>query len=263
MAEDTHAHGVPRRTAVAGAVVIAGAAAGCARYADSAAEAPAPPEPAAEGTVIGAASDVPVGGGKVFADKKIVVTQPKKGEFKGFSVVCPHQGCAVNEVKGKTINCPCHGSKFGIADGAVKAGPSKKPLPEQQVTVGADGKITTGGGGKEPPAEEKPPAEKPGKPDKPPVQGLASTKDIPVGGGKVFEKEQIVITQPAEGEFKGFSAICTHQGCAVNEVKGQTINCPCHGSKFGIADGSVNAGPATKPLPYRSLKVDGDQISLG
>jgi nitrite reductase/ring-hydroxylating ferredoxin subunit len=261
MSEETRAHGVPRRTAVAGAVVIAGATAGCARYADSAAEAPAPPaEPAAEGTVIGAASDVPVGGGKVFADKKIVVTQPKKGEFKGFSVVCPHAGCAVNEVKGKTINCPCHGSKFAIADGAVTAGPSQKGLPEQPVTVTADGKITTGGGGggaEKPPAEEKPPGDaKPGK------KGLASTNEIPVGGGKVFAKKQVVVTQPKEGEFKGFSAICTHAGCAVNEVKDGSINCPCHGSKFAVADGSVTAGPATKPLPYQSLKVDGDQIRL-
>jgi Rieske Fe-S protein len=83
-----------------------------------------------------------------------------------------------------------------------------------------------------------------------------------VGGGKVFEKEQIVITQPNEGEFKGFSSICTHQGCAVNKVAGGTINCPCHGSKFEVTDGSVRTGPATKPLPYRSLKVDGDQINL-
>jgi len=261
MAEDTRATGVPRRTAVAGAVVIAGAAAGCARYAEPAAEAPAESGGgAAEGTVLGAASDVPVGGGKVFADKKVVVTQPAKGEFKGFSTVCTHQGCAVNKVKDGTIDCPCHGSKFAIKDGAVTAGPAKKPLPAQEVTV-ADGKIVLGSGGAAEPTKEKPPKES--KPaEKPPVKGLTSTKDIPVGGGKVFEKEQLVITQPNEGEFKGFSAICTHQGCSVNQVKGGTINCPCHGSKFEVGDGSVRSGPATKPLPYRSLKVDGDQITL-
>jgi Rieske Fe-S protein len=259
MADDTRARGVPRRTAVTGAVVIAGAAAGCARYAEPAAEPPAPGPAAQEGTVLGAATDVPVGGGKIYADKKVVVTQPVKGQFKGFSTTCTHQGCAVNKVAEGTIDCPCHASKFAIADGSVKAGPAPKPLPAQEVSVTADGKITLGGGGgKEPePTKEKPPAE-----EKPPVQGLASTKDIPVGGGKVFEKEQIVITQPNEGEFKGFSTICTHQGCAVSAVKGGTINCPCHGSKFEVTDGSVRTGPATKPLPYRSLKVDGDQINL-
>jgi Rieske Fe-S protein len=83
-----------------------------------------------------------------------------------------------------------------------------------------------------------------------------------VGGGKVFEKEQVVITQPNEGEFKGFSAICTHQGCTVAKIADGTINCPCHGSKFAVEDGSVQAGPATKPLPYKSVKVEGGQIVL-
>lgn len=265
MADDTRVGGVPRRTAVAGAVVIAGAStfttAGCARYAEPAAEPPAS-SGAADGTVLGAAKDVPVGGGKVFADKKVVVTQPAKGEFKGFSAVCTHQGCVVGKVADGTIDCACHGSKFAIADGSVKAGPAKKPLPAQPVTVTADGKLTTGSGGGAQTTEPEPPAEKPEKPEQPPVKGLASTGEIPVGGGKVFENEQIVITQPTEGEFKGFSAVCTHQGCTVNKIADGTINCPCHGSKFEVTDGSVRTGPATKPLAYRSLKVDGDQISL-
>jgi Rieske Fe-S protein len=72
-----------------------------------------------------------------------------------------------------------------------------------------------------------------------------------------------VVTQPTKGEFKGFSAVCTHQGCTVNEVAGGTINCPCHGSKFDVTDGSVTAGPAPKPLEYKSVKVEGGQIRLG
>jgi Rieske Fe-S protein len=261
MADETRAHGVPRRTAVAGAVVIAGAAAGCARYAEPAAEPQAPQGAAAEeGTVLGAVSEVPVGGGKVFADKKIVVTQPAKGEFKGFSAVCTHQGCVVGKVADGTIDCGCHGSKFAITDGSVKGGPAKKPLPATEVSV-ADGKIVTGSGGDQKPPAEEPPKEEPPA-EKPPVKGLASTDEIPVGGGRVFEKEQLVVTQPVKGEFKGFSAICTHQGCTVSAVKGGTINCPCHGSKFEVDDGSVRSGPATRPLPYRSVKVDGDQIRL-
>ena len=52
------------------------------------------------------------------------------------------------------------------------------------------------------------------------------------------------MTQPVAGTFKAFSATCTHQGCTVNEVAGGTINCPCHGSKFAVADGAPTAGPA-------------------
>ncbi|MFI5757640.1 Rieske (2Fe-2S) protein [Streptomyces sp. NPDC051569] len=91
---------------------------------------------------------------------------------------------------------------------------------------------------------------------------LARTTDIPEGGGKVFADQGVVVTQPAAGEFKAFSSTCTHQGCAVKDVSDGTINCPCHGSRFSAADGSVRGGPATRPLPAASIKVSGDAISL-
>jgi Rieske Fe-S protein len=92
---------------------------------------------------------------------------------------------------------------------------------------------------------------------------LASTSDIPVGGGTVFPDEEVVVTQPAEGEFLAFTAICTHQGCTVGEVADGTINCPCHGSMYSIDDGSVVGGPAPAPLEEKAITVQGDQIVLG
>ncbi|MEO3885045.1 Rieske (2Fe-2S) protein [Nonomuraea sp. B5E05] len=91
---------------------------------------------------------------------------------------------------------------------------------------------------------------------------LAKTADIPVGGGTIFKDQKIVITQPTEGDFKAFSALCTHKGCPVASVEGGSIVCPCHGSKFAIADGAVTDGPADKPLAAQEIKVDGDQITL-
>ncbi|MFF4016667.1 Rieske (2Fe-2S) protein [Streptomyces sp. NPDC001843] len=91
---------------------------------------------------------------------------------------------------------------------------------------------------------------------------LASTGDIPEGGGKVFADQKVVVTQPKKGEFKAFSAICTHQGCTVNQVVDGKIDCPCHGSQFEIADGSVARGPAAKPLPAKDITVDGKSIRL-
>ncbi|QCX75109.1 Cytochrome b6-f complex iron-sulfur subunit [Streptomyces sp. YIM 121038] len=91
---------------------------------------------------------------------------------------------------------------------------------------------------------------------------LARTADIPVGGGKIFKDEGVVVTQPTKGRFKAFSNRCTHKQCPVTSVEGGTINCPCHGSKFDIADGSVRQSPATSPLPPAEIRVEGDAIRL-
>jgi Rieske Fe-S protein len=100
------------------------------------------------------------------------------------------------------------------------------------------------------------------QPSAPAAKGLGKTSAIPVGGGKVFEAEKVVVTQPKAGEFHAFSAVCTHMGCTVGAVSGGTINCPCHGSKYKITDASVVAGPAPQPLPAKKIKVQGGEISL-
>ncbi|MDX3695887.1 Rieske (2Fe-2S) protein [Streptomyces europaeiscabiei] len=91
---------------------------------------------------------------------------------------------------------------------------------------------------------------------------IAKTSDIPEGGGKIFESEGVVITQPEAGQFKAFSSVCTHSGCAVKTIADGVINCPCHNSNFSIADGSVKSGPAQKPLPAKEVSVSGDSITL-
>ena len=88
------------------------------------------------------------------------------------------------------------------------------------------------------------------------------TSDIPVGGGKVYDGQKIVVTQPTSGQFKAFSAICTHQGCTVSAVRNGVIHCPCHGSAYSATDGSVENGPAQQPLPAKSVSVSGDTITV-
>jgi Rieske Fe-S protein len=98
----------------------------------------------------------------------------------------------------------------------------------------------------------------------PAATALATTSQIPEGGGKIIiGSERIVITQPQPGSFKAFSAICTHEGCFVNTISNGTIDCPCHGSKFSIKDGSVVHGPATRPLPPIAINVEGTSIFKG
>ncbi len=94
-------------------------------------------------------------------------------------------------------------------------------------------------------------------------QGIAltATSQVPVGGGTIIAAHQVVVTQPAKGDFKAFSSICTHMGCPVAQVTQGVIVCPCHGSQFSIKDGSVEAGPAPAPLPPVQIKVHGTEIT--
>lgn len=89
---------------------------------------------------------------------------------------------------------------------------------------------------------------------------LAATSEVPVGGGIILTDEKIVITQPTEGDFKAFSALCTHQNNTVTSVEGGVIGCSFHGSAFSAATGEVETGPATSALPSVAIDVQGDQI---
>jgi Rieske Fe-S protein len=97
----------------------------------------------------------------------------------------------------------------------------------------------------------------------PPANLLATTAEVPVGGGKIIDGPNVVITQPVAGTFKGFSAVCTHQGCIVDAISNGTIDCPCHGSEFSIKDGSVVRGPAPSPLPTVAITIQGTSILKG
>jgi Rieske Fe-S protein len=92
---------------------------------------------------------------------------------------------------------------------------------------------------------------------------LATTSEIPVGSGKIFTSEKVVVTQPNSGDFKAFSAVCTHMGCLVSTISNGTIDCPCHGSQYSISTGAVVGGPAPSPLAAQTIKVTGSNIFLG
>jgi Rieske Fe-S protein len=97
---------------------------------------------------------------------------------------------------------------------------------------------------------------------------VVGTVDVPVGGGVIEAGLGVVVTQPTSGDFRGFSAICTHQGCTVASVDGGTINCPCHGSRYSIEDGSVVqaaqglSADQQSPLPRVGITVEGDTVTL-
>lgn len=89
---------------------------------------------------------------------------------------------------------------------------------------------------------------------------LALKSEVPVGGGIVLTDERIVITQPTEGDFQAFTAVCTHQGLLVTSVEDGTIHCANHGSSYDATSGDVTGGPASGPLASVEITMDGDRI---
>lgn len=128
----------------------------------------------------------------------------------------------------------------GGDSGATTAAPAPAPAPT----------TTTGGGSPTPTVN-------PG-----PDTALAAVSDIPVGGGQVFDGPKVVVTQPTEGEIRGFTAVCPHQGCLVNSVENNEIRCPCHGSLFSADNGDVIRGPAVQGLASANVSVSDGFVTL-
>jgi Rieske Fe-S protein len=89
---------------------------------------------------------------------------------------------------------------------------------------------------------------------------VAAVAEVPVGGGFVNSQEKVVVTQPAAGQYKAFSAVCPHQGCLVSRVADNVIQCACHGSEFSAESGDVERGPADSGLAELAVAVDGGNI---
>ncbi|MGQ0467780.1 MAG: Rieske (2Fe-2S) protein [Sporichthyaceae bacterium] len=100
-------------------------------------------------------------------------------------------------------------------------------------------------------------------PKKPKGKPIGAAKDVPVGGGKYFEKASVVVTQPTKGKFLGFNAICTHANCPVTnfETKDKMI-CECHNGEFSL-EGKPLKPPVRKPMNPAKIVVEGGKIYKG
>jgi nitrite reductase/ring-hydroxylating ferredoxin subunit len=95
---------------------------------------------------------------------------------------------------------------------------------------------------------------------------LVQASEVPVGGGVVLD--DVIVTQPTEGEFVAYTAACTHQGGKITAVSDDGVmTCSLHGSQFAIEDGENLVGPSGDPggsvadLPQVEITVDGDDIT--
>ncbi|MFH7596262.1 Rieske (2Fe-2S) protein [Streptomyces racemochromogenes] len=110
---------------------------------------------------------------------------------------------------------------------------------------------TEGGSGAGGPAVPKEPVE------------LGAATEVPVGGSKLFREHKLVVSCPAEGQYKAFSATCTHAGCVLDKIDKGEGNCPCHGSRFDVTTGKVLRGPASDPLPAVPVKAENGRLIAG
>jgi Rieske Fe-S protein len=145
--------------------------------------------------------------------------------------------------------------------GVPPNGPAPAAMPGSGVMTSPAGTPRPGGMSSSPARAAGEPARKKAKP-RPTGTVLGAASDIPVGGGAIYTAAKVVVTQPASGQYKAFSAVCTHVGCIVNKVTNGTIDCPCHGSEFKITNGAVVTGPAPSPLPAKQIKVVDGQVVL-
>lgn len=94
------------------------------------------------------------------------------------------------------------------------------------------------------------------------AETLTAVADVPVGSAVVVEVasgSSVAVAQPTEGQFVAFSALCTHEGCALSAAEAE-LDCPCHGSRFDALTGEVLQGPATEALSPVAVQVDGDSV---
>lgn len=92
---------------------------------------------------------------------------------------------------------------------------------------------------------------------------LGSADAVPVGGAKLYRNDRLVVAQPSSGDYRAFSAVCTHEGCVVSKLEGNVVTCGCHGSRFNATDGAVEQGPAVKPLPSVPVRVRAGRLVAG
>lgn len=82
-----------------------------------------------------------------------------------------------------------------------------------------------------------------------------ATTIVNFGGQRPF----VVVVRGEGKDIHAMSAYCTHHGCAV-ALKGDELDCPCHGSVFDATTGDVLRPPAPEPLPAVTVKIDGDML---
>lgn len=89
--------------------------------------------------------------------------------------------------------------------------------------------------------------------------------DLPEGEMRKadFQGSPILVAK-RDGQVYAISNVCSHLGAPLNEGKfeGCEVECPWHGSRFSLEDGSVVHGPAVHPQPKLETRVRDGQVEV-
>jgi len=90
----------------------------------------------------------------------------------------------------------------------------------------------------------------------------AKLSEVPVNSGKIFKfgTKPGILVHTATGEFKAFSAVCTHLECIV-QYKSETkqIWCACHNGQYNLSGKNIG-GPPPRPLEEYKVNTRGDDV---
>ncbi len=94
---------------------------------------------------------------------------------------------------------------------------------------------------------------------------VVSKEEVPAGQMKLIEVNGTpVLLANVAGEYYAIGNKCTRRSCKLSSgtLEGDTVRCSCHGPKFNVKTGEVVHGPAAKPEPKYTVKVEKDQVSV-
>ncbi|HLF13806.1 MAG TPA: Rieske (2Fe-2S) protein [Bacteroidota bacterium] len=107
---------------------------------------------------------------------------------------------------------------------------------------------------------------------KPPKSGEVEVSTVKAGKVDEFDRDSgqiikfgtkpVLLVRTQEGEFRAFSAVCTHLDCTVQyrREKG-TIWCACHNGTYDLTGRNI-AGPPPRPLDEFRVIVQGEEVLI-
>jgi Rieske Fe-S protein len=91
----------------------------------------------------------------------------------------------------------------------------------------------------------------------------ARLNEIPINSAKMVKlgRKPIIVVHTESGDYRAFSATCTHLGCIIEYRgdRGGYFHCNCHGGEYNL-NGKNISGPPPRPLTPYAITVKGQDI---